>query len=169
MTTLLGALMNRFAPGRKHTVIFCYADGRDSDWEAFCLNFDLEVQGASFDDVRAKLNEAIEIYLEGVRALPKEEWARMVNRRAPLSSDFDTYFRNLLSNQPLMDREKAVGTTQARFGQLSPVYGSEDWPGEGGGGWAVIRIIGGSATPTAWNTAPEQPGAAARSRSLLPP
>ena len=84
-------------------------------------------------------------------------------------SDFDTYFRNLLSNQPLMDREKAVGTTQARFGQLSPVYGSEDWPGEGGGGWAVIRIIGGSATPTAWNTAPEQPGAAARSRSLLPP
>jgi len=89
--------------------------------------------------------------------------------RETLRSDFDTYFRNLLSNQPLMDREKAVGTTQARFGQLSPVYGSEDWPGEGGGGWAVIRIIGGSATPTAWNTAPEQPGAAARSRSLLPP
>jgi len=85
MSTLLGALMNRFAPGRKHTVIFCYAEGRDSDWEAFCLNFDLAVQGASFDDVRAKLNEAIEIYLEGVRALPKEEWARMVNRRAPLS------------------------------------------------------------------------------------
>ena len=101
--------------------------------------------------------------------LPNSSGAERVNDFDTVRSDFDTYFRNLLSNQPLMDREKAVGTTQARFGQLSPVYGSEDWPGEGGGGWAVIRIIGGSATPTAWNTAPEQPGAAARSRSLLPP
>jgi hypothetical protein len=32
----------------------------------------------------------------------------------------------------------------------------------------MIWIIGGSATPTAWNTAPPQPGAAARRRSLLP-
>src|SRR5579863_6629795 len=83
-------------------------------------------------------------------------------------SDFDTCFRNLLPYQPLMDRRKAVGTTDARFGQFSPVYGSDDWSGEEGGGWALIRIIGGSATPTAWNTAPEQPGAAARRRSLLP-
>ena len=84
-------------------------------------------------------------------------------------SNFDTYLRNLLSNQPLMGRQKIVGTTQGGFGQFSPVYGSDAWPGAGGGGWAVIRIIGGSARPTAWNTAPEQPGAAARRRSLLPP
>lgn len=51
-----------------------------------------------------------------------------------LSSDFDTCLRNLLSNQPLMGRRKVVGTTDARFGQFSPVYGSADWAGEGGGG-----------------------------------
>jgi SAM domain (Sterile alpha motif) len=38
-----------------------------------------------------------------------------------LKSDFDTCFRNLLSNQPLMGRQKVVGTTDARFGQFSPV------------------------------------------------
>jgi len=85
MSTLLGTLMSRFAPGRKRAVIFCYAEGRDGDWEGFCLNFDLAVQGTSFDDVHTKISEAIEIYLEGVKALPKEDWARMLDRRAPLS------------------------------------------------------------------------------------
>jgi hypothetical protein len=51
-----------------------------------------------------------------------------------VTSDFDTCLRNLLSNQPLMGRWKVVGTTDARFGQFSPVYGSADWAGEGGGG-----------------------------------
>jgi hypothetical protein len=33
-----------------------------------------------------------------------------------LRSDFDTWFRNLLSDQPLIGRQKVLGTTNARFG-----------------------------------------------------
>ena len=51
-----------------------------------------------------------------------------------LRSDFDTCFRNLFSNQPLMGRQKVVGTTNTRFGQFSPIYGSDHWAGEAGGG-----------------------------------
>ncbi len=51
-----------------------------------------------------------------------------------LMSDFDTCFQNLSSNQPLMVCQKVVGTTNAWFGQFSPVYGSAGWAGEAGGG-----------------------------------
>jgi hypothetical protein len=51
-----------------------------------------------------------------------------------LKSDFDTCFRHLFSNQPLMGRQKVVGTTNTRFGQFSPIYGSDHWAGEAGGG-----------------------------------
>jgi hypothetical protein len=51
-----------------------------------------------------------------------------------LRSDFDTCIRNLLFNQPLTGRQKVVGTTNERFGQFSPVYGSDDRAGEAGGG-----------------------------------
>ena len=51
-----------------------------------------------------------------------------------LKSDFDTYFQNLVFNQPLMGCQEVFGTTNARFGQFSPVYGSDDWAGEAGGG-----------------------------------
>jgi hypothetical protein len=37
-----------------------------------------------------------------------------------------------------------------------------------GGGETISWMVGGKATPTAWNTAPAQPGAAARKRSLRP-
>jgi hypothetical protein len=59
---------------------------------------------------------------------------RVGDRQPWVISDFDTSFRNLLSNQPLMVRQKVVGTTDARFGRFSPVYGLGDWAPEVGGG-----------------------------------
>lgn len=64
--------------------IRCYAEGRDGQWQAFCLNFDLAVQGTSLDDVRHDLEAAISMYLDYVSDLPIEEQAQFLRRRAPL-------------------------------------------------------------------------------------
>ena len=63
----------------------CYAEGRDGDWEAICLDLDIAVQGRSFVEVFNSLNEAIEVYSESVRALPEHERRHLLDRPAPLS------------------------------------------------------------------------------------
>ena len=68
-----------------HKVLRCYAEGRDGDWEAFCLDLDIAVQGRSFEDVFRALNEAIALHVEAVAALPETERAHLLNRPAPLS------------------------------------------------------------------------------------
>lgn len=69
--------------GRK--VILCYAEGCDDNWEAFCLDFDLAVQGQSFEIVHQKLDDAVRVYLAGVAALPQADRKRLLKRRAPFS------------------------------------------------------------------------------------
>jgi predicted RNase H-like HicB family nuclease len=49
----------------------CFAHGRDSAWEAICLDLDLAVQGSSFDEVKELLSESISTYLED--ALKEDE------------------------------------------------------------------------------------------------
>lgn len=62
----------------------CCADGRGDKWEAICLDLDIAVQGSSFEEVFASLNEGISLYLETVESLPAEERAHLVERPAPL-------------------------------------------------------------------------------------
>lgn len=70
-------------------VVRCYAEGRGDRWEALCLDFDLAVQGRSFEEVYASLREAILIYLETVADLPNgADQRRLLNRSAPLSVRF---------------------------------------------------------------------------------
>jgi hypothetical protein len=78
-------LMNPLRNRTEHRVIFCMAEGCDDKWEAFCLNFDLAVQGDSFEVVMAKLREAIELFLETIHDLPEADRKRLLNRRAPVS------------------------------------------------------------------------------------
>lgn len=66
-------------------VLRCYAQGRDGDWEAFCLDLDIAVQGTSFEEVFRALNESIALYIESVTALPEKDRARLLDRPAPLS------------------------------------------------------------------------------------
>jgi hypothetical protein len=66
-------------------VILCYAEGCEDRWEAFCLDFDLAVQGQSFETVRVKLNDAIQTYLATVLTLPQADRKRLLSRRAPFS------------------------------------------------------------------------------------
>ena len=65
--------------------IGCYAEGREGQWEAFCLNFDLATQGASLEDARRDLETAIRMYLDYVNDLPADEQAPFLRRRAPAS------------------------------------------------------------------------------------
>jgi predicted RNase H-like HicB family nuclease len=63
--------------------LHCYAEGRDGDWEAICLDLDIAVQGESFEEVFRSLREAIALYLESVTALPETERQRLLHRPAP--------------------------------------------------------------------------------------
>lgn len=62
----------------------CYAEGQDDRWEAICLDFDLAVQGSSFDEARRRMRESIIAYLEYVDDLPENEREAFLKRRAPL-------------------------------------------------------------------------------------
>ena len=61
----------------------CYAEGRDGDWEAICLDLDIAVQGSSFEEVFSSLQEAISLYLETVTELPPQEQRSLLHRPAP--------------------------------------------------------------------------------------
>ena|SRR5215467_6141897 len=63
--------------------VVCIATGRGDQWEAFCLDFDIVVQGRSFDEVRCYLNDAIVMYLEAVLAEPEPDRSRLLARKAP--------------------------------------------------------------------------------------
>jgi hypothetical protein len=65
--------------------IRCYAEGRNGDWEAVCLDLDIAVQGGSFEDVFASLHNAISLYLESVTALAPQEQRDLLYRPAPFS------------------------------------------------------------------------------------
>lgn len=62
----------------------CYAEGRPGAWEAICLDFDVAVQGPSFEAVDKDLREAIGLYLEEIADYPAKDRARLLNRKAPL-------------------------------------------------------------------------------------
>ncbi len=66
-------------------IVRCYAEGRPDAWEAICLDFDLSVQGESFEAVYRDLNTSIEMYVEYVNGLPEAERAAFARRRAPLA------------------------------------------------------------------------------------
>jgi predicted RNase H-like HicB family nuclease len=65
--------------------LHCYAEGRDGDWEAICLDLDVAVQGGSFEEVFTSLREAISLYLESVADLSPQEQRHLLQRPAPLS------------------------------------------------------------------------------------
>jgi predicted RNase H-like HicB family nuclease len=64
--------------------LHCYAEGRDGDWEAICLDLDIAVQGRSFEEVFLSLQEAISLYLETVDDLPADQQPSLLHRPVPL-------------------------------------------------------------------------------------
>lgn len=65
------------------SVLFGYAHGRPGDWEAICIDLDIAVQGADFDEVRGLLIEAVATYAEDARKESPRDARRLLRRRAP--------------------------------------------------------------------------------------
>jgi predicted RNase H-like HicB family nuclease len=65
--------------------LHCYAEGRDGNWEAICLDLDIAVQGRSFEEVFSSLQEAVSLYLETVADVEPDEQRALLRRSAPLS------------------------------------------------------------------------------------
>jgi predicted RNase H-like HicB family nuclease len=63
--------------------LVCIATGQGDEWEAFCLDFDLAVQGRSFEEVKCDLRQAINMYVEAALAEPEPARSRLLSRDAP--------------------------------------------------------------------------------------
>jgi len=62
----------------------CYAHGSHGSWEAMCVDLDISVQGQSFEEVRALLNEALHSYVQDACAEDRRTAERLLRRRAPV-------------------------------------------------------------------------------------
>ncbi len=70
-------------------IIRCYAEQKDGAWQAFCLNFDLAVQGKSSEEVHDKLVAMIQDYVYDALAedgVDRDYAAQLLTRKAPLSN-----------------------------------------------------------------------------------
>ena len=94
--------------------VHCYAEGRGGAWEAFCLNFDLAVQGASLEEVRCGLDKAIRLYLDYVSGLPAGERAAFLGRRAPVGQWLKYGFIRLCSLAGTRSKRRAEGWAERR-------------------------------------------------------
>ena len=63
--------------------VTCYAWGKPGDWEAICVDLDIAAQGASFEQARSELADAVETFLDYIADLPEIEQAVMLRRKAP--------------------------------------------------------------------------------------
>jgi len=66
------------------TELLCVAHGSADRWEALCLDLDLAVQGRSFDEVHARLQEAVDTYVEDAQAEAEPARSQLLARRVPL-------------------------------------------------------------------------------------
>ncbi len=86
-------------------VLRCYAEGRDGEWEAICLDLDIAVQGDSFEEVFHALPKAVELHLDAVMALPEEDRSHLLDRPAPFSLRLKFFFYALRSLFSSDDRD----------------------------------------------------------------
>ena len=64
-------------------ILRCVVERTPDGWQAICIDLDIAVQGATFDEAVASMEESIEVYLESVMALPEPDRLRLLNRRVP--------------------------------------------------------------------------------------
>ncbi|MDN5751784.1 MAG: hypothetical protein L0H15_00695 [Nitrosospira sp.] len=75
----------------------CYANRKDGQWQAFCIDFSLAAQGDSFPDVRTKLETMIAEYIYDALAGEDREYAdQLLHRKAPLRQIATYYYYALM-------------------------------------------------------------------------
>lgn len=74
-------------------ILKCYAEYKDSCWQAFCLDFDLAVQSETFEDARKKLQDAVSDYVyDALAGEDKEHAQALLRRRAPYRMYLKFYY-----------------------------------------------------------------------------
>jgi hypothetical protein len=63
--------------------LYGIARGRKDQWEAFSLDFDLAVQGRSFEEVSELLREAVHAFLQTAMDQPEPARSALLRRTAP--------------------------------------------------------------------------------------
>jgi hypothetical protein len=64
--------------------LMCFARGRPGEWEAICLDFDIAVQGLSFEEVAKLLEISIADYVESAEREQPEIARRLLRRAVPV-------------------------------------------------------------------------------------
>jgi predicted RNase H-like HicB family nuclease len=59
------------------------AHGRNGQWEAFSLDFDLAVQGRSFEEVSDLLKQAVYAYVASAMEQPEPAKSKLLQRTVP--------------------------------------------------------------------------------------
>ncbi|MFZ2107052.1 MAG: hypothetical protein WAV18_17045 [Roseiarcus sp.] len=65
--------------------LLCFSRGHEGSWEALCVDYDIAVQGASFDQVKDDLEAAISDYVEAASSEDEATRIKLLARRAPWS------------------------------------------------------------------------------------
>jgi hypothetical protein len=94
-----------------NAVLLCVAHGHGQSWEAFCLDFDLAVQGQSLPEVRGRIEDAISDYVHAASGESEPARSQLLNRRAPFFVRFQWavrfFVRTLSGRNP--DGDSTVG------------------------------------------------------------
>lgn len=60
-----------------------YSQENDGSWVALCLNYDIAIQGESFESVSISIKQEIDEYIEYAHTLPISEKNDLLNRTTP--------------------------------------------------------------------------------------
>lgn len=92
--------VRRFKP--QQLILRCYAEQKGNVWQAFCLDFNLAVQGSSSAEVRVKLHSQIREYIYDALVGEDRAYAdQLLKRRAPLRFWAKYYFYKTVYNYQL--------------------------------------------------------------------
>lgn len=91
--------------------LLCYAEGHEGAWQAFCLDFDLAVQGRTFEEVYGTLLVAIRDYVEAALSEDRSTKERLLNRKSPLLERARFYWHYLKALSKVHTEEMTHGFT----------------------------------------------------------
>nr|VFJ67650.1 MAG: hypothetical protein BECKFW1821C_GA0114237_101242 [Candidatus Kentron sp. FW] len=69
----------------KELLLRCYAENKNDQWQAFCIDINIAAQGETFEEVHGKLISMVNGYIYDATVGEHREYAdQLLNRKAPL-------------------------------------------------------------------------------------
>ena len=89
-----------------HLVLRCYAEKAGNQWQAFCLDFCLAVQGDTLGEAKEKLESMIAEYVYDALAGEDRDFGpQLLSRRAPLRDWLKYYWYLVLYKLGVLHKE----------------------------------------------------------------